>query len=151
MIIEWIIIAIAFLALRQDERRFPAALIFAASLLIHDRFLAELDGLLYYGSAAIFDLAVITWLANLRQTCKLTVNLLRVSLVSIVLNFGGWLMWITYQPPALYNLSYIILYSCAIVALINKEGLKHGGYTLDGWASCFRVHPGKSVPYSSKL
>lgn len=151
MIIEWIIIAIAFLALRQDERRFPAALVFAASLLIHDVFLSKLDGLFYYGSAALFDLIVITWLANLRQTSRLTVNLLRLSLVSIVLNFSGWIMWIMYQLPALYNLSYIVLYLCAIIALIKKEGLGDGSYTLDRWVCCFRVHPYKSGTHSIKL
>lgn len=151
MIIEWLIVAIAFLALRQDERRFTAALIFAASLLIHDVFLSELGGLLYYGSAAFFDLLVITWLANLKQTSRLTVSILRISLVSIVLNFTGWLMWISYLKPSLYNLSYIILYTCAIIALIKKEGLEDGSYTLDRWACCFRVHPYTSVSYSKKL
>ena len=151
MIIEWLIITIAFLALRQDGRRFPAALIFAASLLIHDVFLSELDGLLYYGSAALFDLMVITWLANLKGTSELTVNLLRISLASVVLNFTGWLMWVSYLEPSLYNISYVLLYSCAIIALIKEEGTGYGGYKLDRWASCFRVHPYKSVSYSKKL
>ena len=151
MVVEVLIVGVVFLSLCQNQKRRPTALIFALFTLGHDMLMSGLDGLAYYGSAALFDLCVITCLANIRQSSRLTVSLLKVSLVSIVLNFIVWLMWITYLPPLLYNLSYGVLYSYVIITLIKNEGVEHGDFKLGRWANCFRVYSYKSIFYSNKL
>ena len=145
MIVEWLILIIAFLSWKQkDEGRKDAAMILAIFTLSHDVFLSNWDGLAYYGSAALFDLGVITCVANLPRTPKLVNDILNISRVSMFLNCLGWIIWMNYWEPWPYNAAFVFLYCWTIVVLVKDEGAYRRDHALDRWSSFFRFtdHPG---------
>lgn len=150
MIVEWLILIIAFLAWKQkDEGRRDAAMILAIFTLSHDVFLSNWDGLAYYGSAALFDLAVITGVANLLKTPKLVIDILRISRVSMFLNCLGWITWMKGWEPWPYNVAFIFLYFWTIVVLVRDERIYRRDLELDRWSTFFRFvnHPGNYCDY----
>jgi hypothetical protein len=87
--------------------------------------LDNLDGMLYYPTAAFADLTAIMIIALLDASI-IVMRLLYISIISIFLNVGGWLLWLCYVPPTVYNGAFILLYIIAIAAIIagNTNGLR---------------------------
>lgn len=56
----------------------------------------------YHGSAALFDLALLMC-APLLLSGRLCDDLQALCLASIVINFLGWIAYLAYAPPSLYN------------------------------------------------
>jgi len=141
MTISILILIIAALAILQPTpTRQKAALVCAAAYLIHDALFSELTGLEYYASAAAFDAGVVAITANMTYTCRLIKDIHRVCLISIALNVAGWVIYMLYVPPALYNFSFTLLYLWTIIILLRKDRQYAGDYTLDNWANCFRLN-----------
>jgi hypothetical protein len=92
------------------------ALIFICVTVIHEIFLSDLEGFIYYGSAAFFDLLIILLLSNI--STKLSINLQNLCIFSMVLNFVGWLNWFNYMPPTVYNNSYILYYLMVLITIL---------------------------------
>lgn len=89
MIVDWLIGILVALAIVS---RSTAALVFAGLTAAHSLILGSADGLLYYGSAALTDLAVIMLIAMLPTVSFMALTLQRLSLylVAIVtLSQGG--------------------------------------------------------------
>lgn len=120
--------------------RFFAAFVFVGVTLLHEVFLADADGLLYYGSAALFDLAIVILLSGVHPLPKMVLALQQICIVSIFVNLFGWVLWVLYLPPTAYNTSFVLLYFWALLALINRGANDVGGYTMASWATCFRFH-----------
>jgi len=76
---------------------------------------------MYYGSAALFDLLAIILIANLAIPSVLAKQIMTISVVSIIFNYFGWVLWVTYMPPTIYNWSFIVLNLCTIICLIRRE------------------------------
>lgn len=91
----------------------------------------KLEGLWYYGSAALFDLAFIGATVSFSDS-KLLDSLCNISIVSMLLNFFGWLLWFNYYPPAHYDLAFLCLYTWAVVVLLRKDIEYVGGYGVGG-------------------
>lgn len=116
-------------ALFQKERaRAFVCVTFACFTLIHDVIFRDVDGLAYYASAGAFDLLII-YLISLERGCKELVTRLQVlCLLSIVLNFIGWAMWVSYLSPKFYTSAYFVFYSVAIICMLQRGGAYDLGY-----------------------
>lgn len=141
MIYSTITILIASLCLvtltQPNAPRLFAALVFVGVTLSHEVFLSNYDGLSYYGGAALFDLAIIIATSGIRPLPQMVLSLHKICLVSILANFMGWVIWFLYFPPIIYDISFVVIYTWALITLIKRSGLDVGGYTLDSWAVCF--------------
>lgn len=91
-----------------------SALSFVFLTLFHLVFFQTLDGIHYYGSAAMMDLVIMAMIS--KQKSALSVNLQLMCVVSITLNAIGWSMYHFYMPPDLYNAAYTLFYLfCAYI------------------------------------
>jgi len=133
------IIALTVL-IQPNAPRLFAALLFVGLTLIHEFFMSDLDGLAYYGSAALLDLGIIILTSGITPVPKMVIDLHRICMVSILINFIGWLIWLAYLPPAAYDSAFVILYLWAVYILINKDSADVGGFTMGGWESCFHFN-----------
>jgi len=114
------IFGVLCLVQKIPARRFVACVI-AGTEVLHYGFFNDLDGIMYYGSAALFDLLTIILIVNLAIPTALAKQMLFVSAISIAFNYIGWMLWLTYMPPTLYNWSFIVLNLCTIICLIKRE------------------------------
>jgi hypothetical protein len=116
-----LLLLIVLLVFRQPTaQRFYAACCFVVPTVLHDFIFAKYDGLLYYGSAALTD-SISVALLSIIGSCKLAYNLQRLCLVSILLNFVGWITWTSFWSPTIYNLSFLALYTTAALLMLRKE------------------------------
>ncbi len=120
--IDFLLIAICVLVVLQPtEERMIVATIYAGLCVIHNIASVEFVGFTYYMTAGMFDLVILALLCSYGAAGRLTRNLISVCMVSIVLNFYGWLIWFLYQPPMTYNIASMALYLIAILILSEKE------------------------------
>ncbi len=130
--LSYLLAALAIAALVQpNTARFFAALVFVGGTLSHDFLLQDLIGLSYYGSAALTDLGVIVVLSLLRPVSKLAVELQRLSFISIIINAFGWVLWVSYEPPAAYDAAFLAYYAFALLVLIKKDKTDVGRSAMD--------------------
>ena len=142
MIVTSLIIIIGICAtLQPTKARKEAALVFICITMLHELFFYDSVGLLYYGTAAFFDAIIIFSTANLAVMSSLTRSIHRISMVSIVFNFSGWIMWRLYLLPSAYNMAFMVLYVWAIIVLIMGERESARGARLDRWAYYLRFTP----------
>lgn len=107
---------------QPNAARRVVAGIFCCITLSHDIYLSHLDGFLYYGSAAFFDLVIILLLAALYAPCDMILKLQKVCLVSILVNLIGWVCWYLYLPPVVYNVAFLLIYLHVLVILSHDLG-----------------------------
>lgn len=124
-----------------------AAMTFASVTVAHLMFMTQYTGLLYYGSAAFFDLAIMSILASLPRVTSLSLDLMKISMVSIFVNFIGYFMWLLYLPPHGYNAAFVAVYGFAIFAMLKKESDDVGHSAMDKRGAGVRCHRGPGDPY----
>ena len=120
--INALIAAIFIVALFQpdSERRFPA-LIFAFFIWLHCVSLSGLEGFWYFFTAGLCDVAIISLIACWAKVSSLSDSLITISILSVVVNFYGWLLWMSYLPVYSYNYSITALYLIAIISLLRGD------------------------------
>lgn len=139
--ITYLIYALVVVALIQPNApRLFAAVVFVAVISLHEALFSPLDGLQYYGSAALFDLLIIVLTSGINPVPRMVLSLHRLCIVSILANMAGWVIWFFYFPPLAYDLAFVAINSWALFILIKRDGANVGGYSLDSWASCFRFN-----------
>lgn len=139
MILTALLAAIAVIMLLQPTApRFFAVAVFLGATLFHDLALSGLDGFWYYGSAAALDFAIIVATSGVYPVPRLVVCMHQICMVSMVANLGGWLLWLAYFPPIVYDTVFIGIYTWALWIFVDEDGDNVGAYTMDSWASCFR-------------
>lgn len=149
MITTVLIYAIAFVALLQPNApRLYASMVFVIFTVGHEWAFSDLDGLAYYGTAAIFDFLIILITWAIRPIPKLVINIHKICILSIIANAFGWVMWVLYLPPTAYNVAYTFIYAAALLAMIKKDGSDDRGFTLDSWRSCFRFSYSARASYN---
>lgn len=151
--IELLIIGMFLAAFLQPSvPRFYAALMASLITMCHHWGYYEADGLLYYGSAALFDLVIILLLSGIYPAPALVVRLQVIFLASIVLNAAGFLMWFFYIPHDAYNAAFVGVYSWAIFTMLRrgKPNADRRGASSSGWNSCFRFDFGARRLYYVK-
>jgi len=72
---------------------------------------------LYYIGAAFNDLLILMALNRLAPFTKTNRRLTYACLMSIGINSVGWVIWMLYEPPNIYNLLCTIVYMYAIVVM----------------------------------
>lgn len=85
-----------------------------------------LDGMLYYPAAALADFTVIFLLSFFTVT-PIIIRLFWLSILSVLFNAGGWLLWWAYMPPTVYNWCFGLLYTVAIIVILlrnDTDGLR---------------------------
>lgn len=102
----------------------------------------SLVGFSYHGSAAIFDLLIIILVSGIRPLPELVLSLHRICAASILINVTGWVIWVLYFPPILYDLAFVALYAWLVVTLISRDKKNVGGNTLDRGGFGFRFDRG---------
>lgn len=142
------LMAVAFI--QPNAPRLFAAALFVSITLTHELFLSDLDGLMYYGSAALFDLAIIVLTSGINPVPRMVLSLHRVCIASIIINLVGWALWFFYFPPLFYDLSFVALYAWALWVFIRRDRADVGGYSLASWASCFRFDRSPWLSYLNK-
>lgn len=96
--------------------------IFAGASLAHHLLLGDADGILYYCSAAFFDLIVIFTLSRLSVIYVHVLFMQVICLLLIMANCIGWVIWYLYLPPTYYDLACYALYIAAILCLFIRGG-----------------------------
>jgi len=112
--------------------------VFSGLLIINDLLLAGKVGSVYYIGSALFDLATIIIISRAGSSMALSIQ--KICVASICLNFFGWVMWMLYMPPVMYNSLFIALYIYALFTLIKRNSLDVGDFTLDSWRTGFHLH-----------
>ncbi len=144
MILIVVLVAIVLAAIFQPNApRLFAAVVLAGSLWLHELALSDLDGLAYYGSDALCNLGVIILISGINPIPALVIRIQIICLLSIILNFLGWVAWYAYLHPLPYNVVFLLLYTWTLIALIRRDNGDVGGYGINAWRSCFRfnAHP----------
>ena len=88
------VLIVAFL--QPNAPRFFAAVTFISITLLHELLLSSYDGLQYYGSAALLDLAIIIITSGINPVPKMVLSLHKICIVSIIVNLAGWVLWFFY-------------------------------------------------------
>lgn len=142
------LLIVAFI--QPNAPRFFAAVSFVTVTLSHELLLSDLDGLKYYGSAALFDLAIIILTSGINPVPKMVLSLHKICIASILVNLLGWVIWFFYFPPLIYDLAFVVIYAWALYVFIKRDSLNVGGYSLGSWATCFRFNRSAWVSYFNK-
>ena len=153
--LTFLLIAIAVAVLLQtDKHHLFIGAVFVLLVLWHDTvfLLFERDiynmvphavgGLVYYGSAAVIDLLILTIIAATGNTSKTAQHLKTICFWFAIANFYGWIAWFTYNTPTLYNYSCYVLYVLTFAVFIKRSRAR--GWCRDfkhSWVSgVFHIH-----------
>jgi len=111
---------------QPDSVRLLAALCFVMFTVTHGALFSDLDGGLYYATAALFDLLIIIFLSMINPIPRMVVTLQTICVVSIGVNFVGWGIWTQYLPPTAYDKAFVVIYLWAIWALLRRNEVDVG-------------------------
>ena len=117
--------------IQPNRQRLFAGLVYSGLLIVNELLLFNETGLTYYAGSALFDLAAIIIISHAAKVSSMAVNLQKICLSSIILNFFGWVMWMLYMPPVMYNSLFVALYVCALLTLITRNKSDVGEHALD--------------------
>jgi len=137
-VLLWLI-AIAVLFQPNAPRLF-GAFVFVAVTLSHEFLISDVDGLAYYGSAALFDMGIIMLVSGINPVPRMVTDLQGICMASVFINGIGYFIWLAELPPIIYDTSFMVLYTWTLLILIERNGTDVGGYRLDSWYSCFRFN-----------
>ena len=84
----------------------------------------------------MMDCIALILLSGIRPSSKMIFNLELLLLLSIIGNFFGWVMWINYLAPTIYDAWFLVLYAMALGALLKGTG-NVGDFTSNSWRACF--------------
>ena len=107
-----LLITLIFLTIPLRTRFTASTLI--GMYLLYQAFVVNLDGLLYYGGAATIDLIVAVFLLNME---KRHVTVAYLAILSIFVNFFGWMLYENHYDPMLYN-TVALTVSCIQVLVL---------------------------------
>jgi len=101
-------------------RQWPT-LIFISLSVLHDAFLGDSDGLMYYASAVVVDYLT---LLLINRT-----NFIQIAcLISIILNISGYILWHLCYEPLLYNYAFLMLYTGVGILMFIEDEDNNSGY-----------------------
>lgn len=87
----------------------------------------------YYLVCAALDLVVIRLIASQVDLKDISLLLIGASLVSICLNFGGWVLYELYYTPVIYNVLFSIYYIAVLILIAirsQRDGSTAAGHAL---------------------
>lgn len=116
-----IMMTFLFSWLHQKEDRI-AVLSFSASLLLFgffDELIPQDQGTIYFLLAAWIDLAIIFYISRLTHSSELIYNIQLACEAFIYVNFCGWVAYMRYIPPLIYNYTCSIIYFWVLAKIID--------------------------------
>ena len=129
--IDFLTLVIVGIALLQSTtERMAIALVFASFTFVHNTFMYTLDGFMYYGSDALFYLLVILIISGTDSKARLAIDIQKISICAIILDFIGWQMWLLYIQPTGYNVAFMALYAWTIIILLRGEPEDVGNHAM---------------------
>jgi len=134
------ILMIGTLLLQPSQSRLYTGGVFAGGLILHEIFFSASTGLIYYGMASLFYVAIIMLTAVAAPVTRLVLDIHKICLASIFMNACGWVLWFFYFPPAIYNIAYMGLHCWAIYALMQRTKRKEDGFRTDWGSVNFRLY-----------
>ena len=111
------------------ERRY-AGLVFAVIAGLHYLLSYSAEGWGYYFSAATADAVVVMLTIRLKILSPVISTIHTICYVSIVMNFIGWIMWMSHIHHYAYNAAFLLIYGWAIINLSRKERADDGTIAL---------------------
>lgn len=106
---------------QPDNNRYLTAKIFILVNIIHGILLHDADGLMYYGSAALSDLAIMLLISRVKPISDTSISLLKICIVSIIVNMVGWAAWFSWYSPFAYDAAFVFIYIWAIYTLMRRK------------------------------
>lgn len=141
-----VVLALLNLAAFRDD----SGAVFVAPILLHDLLFRNSEGLLYYGSAALADLLIVEMLGRVRHVTSLTLKLQILSAVAVGLNLMGFLLWVSYLPPAFYENAFVAWYAVALLCVGRRENDIGGSVTNFSSFGRLSINRGTHVFYNKK-
>lgn len=127
--IDYLLVMLIIAAAIQPTREGRAAACTFAGLTVAFSLIRVPDGL-YHLAAAATDGVCILLLTRMRSEHGLVVGLQRLCLLSMVINFAGWVSYEMYLSATTYNSVFAVFYSVTIVSLfLRRIGNAHGSTT----------------------
>jgi hypothetical protein len=74
----------------------------------------------YYLIDAIALICVAEIVPHVKPITKASITIQRLCFVGILANFVGWLLWIGYFPPVLYNLIWLGVYLAVLWTMLDR-------------------------------
>lgn len=105
--------------------------VFVYLTVLHDVIFGDYDGMLYFGSAALVDWLIAVFLLYI--DCKTSERLQIICVVSVFLNFFGWMLWASYSSPLYYTGAYAVLYLISVGVMLAKDDNDVGTGSLVFW------------------
>jgi hypothetical protein len=142
MTLSFVLGALVAAAICQPTaERFIAAAGFVAAAWIHELFFSHLEGFAYHGTAAVGALAVMIMISRIIIPSPMIISIHRICIVSILMNFMGWVAWRAYLPPDPYNVAMLVVFIWALITLSRKEPTHGVGRdTVGWWGADFRIN-----------
>lgn len=120
--IDYLLLLLCVVAVMSGR---TAAIAFALFSVIHDQLFWSLPGWGYYLSAGAFDVIALAAIAILARPSRLATSLICICILSLFLNFYGWVIWFGYLSPVSYNVSFLVLYSITILVILRGDAAKN--------------------------
>ena len=130
--------ALAFYEKRKGNRL--AIVLFGSVSALHGLFFGELDGLPYYGSAALASVVSASLLYVFCPASRLSKALIFLCVLSVIFNTCGFVLWVTYREPALYNAAMLLLYGLALLVMFSADNKNERRRTHSGGGFGVRNH-----------
>ena len=135
---------------QRDAGKRKIACFYSLMTVLHILSLGETTGLIYYGSAALFDFIILMVIIQDTKNSRLVTRLSIICLVEIVCNSIGYVMWFAYVPSTAYNITYLIIY-LIIIAIFTLENIDVGGNKSYRRNPCSRTAYSKGGVCSAKI
>lgn len=103
-----------------------ASFLFVVTTTIFHELCGNLDGSIYFFLAAFCDFIVAGILYRF-GTSRKSLDMMLISIVSMLINLIGWLLWFFYQPLDVYVAMFVMLYCAAILTVLKKDSVDAGG------------------------
>lgn len=120
------------------------------AILLHELLFSNFTGLMYYGSSALFYVAIIMLTAPAAPVTRLVLDIHKICLGSILVNAAGWLLWYFYYPPTIFDLIYFGLHGWVIYALLKQTRVKSRDFKRDWGDINLRFLPDGRTEYLPK-
>jgi len=126
---------------QPSESRLYTGGVFIFMLVMHELIFSDYEGLIYHGSTALCYLGIMIFTAPAVNVTRLVLDIHKICIMAIFINAWGWLAWVEYLPPSLYNLASMVLHACSVYVLLKRtRKADHGSFKLDGGRLNFRLN-----------
>lgn len=132
------VLMLGTLYFQPSESRLFTGGVFILVIILHELIFSAYTGIVYYGSAALFYLAIMIITAGASHLTSLVLDIHKICLIAIIVNAVGWIVWYIYFPPNLYNFASVFLHAWGIWALMKRTGSKENEFRTDWGAIDFR-------------